>query len=371
MRSVRLLNPAEAARLPQRRTPLRVVIFRTGQMGDTVCAVPAFRLLRSHFREASLTLLCDAAAPGHVAASEIIGRLDIFDGIVSYRAMRGWHTWLEVFRIMRRLQPDILVQLPQANKPAKTMKMQRLFFRLSGVRRLYGFRPHACAAEWRPNEPLRLVRVLNDEGFAGEKPEYALPVDENAASSVREKMRTLGIEDAAPYVVFCGGGKTPAQRWPLDRYAVALKRLSRVTGLPVVAVGSPADARAYESEIIPRFPDIRIIGAALTMAELAALLADATCYVGNDTGPMHLAAAMGCPVVAVISARNRPGQWDPDVRRRVLIRHRTECEGCRLTACGEKGHRCMEAISADDVVARMVPFVKSLAASRQVAVLAT
>ena len=339
---------------------LRVVVFRTGQLGDTVCAIPAFRLLRSHFHDAELCLLCDEPVSGNVAAREIAEQLNIFDRIVTYRSMRGWRTWAELLAIIRKLRPDVLVQLPQLNKSYRRMAKQRLFFRLAGVRRLRGFHPPTCTDERHPNEPSRLVQLLNAEGVSGEKPDYAFPVNEDAISSLDTKMQGVGIEKESGYIVFCGGGKAPTQRWPLDRYAAVLERLSLESGLPVMGIGGASDLEAYERQIKPRFAGMRVLNEPLPMNELAALLRRAVCYIGNDTGPMHLAAAVGCPVIAIISARNRLGQWDPDVEPRLLIRYRTECEGCWLRECNQHQHLCMNAITVDEVVTQAVPFVKKL-----------
>lgn len=346
---------------PGRKAVLRVVVFRTGHLGDTVCAIPAFRLLRAHFGDAGLTLLCDEPAPGMAAARDVAEGLNVFDRIVTYCSGRGWRTWLELFRAVRRLRPDVVVQLPQLQRTHRSRAKQRLFFRLAGVRRLHGFRPWVCAGEPRPNEAVRLVRLLHAEGIAGEKPDYAFPADEAASASVRAKMVDIGIEMARPYIVFCGGGKASTQRWPLERYAAVLEHLSLETGFPVAGIGGSSDAEAYAKEIIPRFPDLRVLKGPLPIGELAEVLRRARCYVGNDTGPMHLAAAVGRPIIAIMSARNRLGEWDPDVEARLLIRHRTECEGCRLEACARERHRCMTAITVDSVAEKAASFIGSLA----------
>lgn len=344
-----------------------MVVFRTGHLGDTVCAIPAFRLLRAHFRASHLTLLCDRPAGGKVAAWDVIERLELFDRAVSYQSGRGWRTLRELFTVVRQLRPDVLVQLPQVDRSPQDYVDQRRFFRLAGVRRLYGFTPRVITDEWHPNEPRRLVDLLNEEGIVGEKPNYDIPVDQSALAAVRLKMDALQVDLARPYLVFCGGGKTATQRWPTDRYASVLERLARELHLPIVAVGGPTDVESYRREIAPRLPNLRIIAEPLDLMELFEVLRFATAYVGNDTGPMHLSAAVRCPVMAVISARNKPGRWDPDVSPRLILRHRTSCEGCRLDGCVVEQHRCMTGISADAATEEMLAFVQTLLAQRHLA----
>jgi ADP-heptose:LPS heptosyltransferase len=341
------------------RTP-RIIVFRTGHLGDTVCAIPAFRLLRQHFRDAHLTLLCDRPAGSRVAAWDVIQRLGLFDRIVSYQSGRGWATLQELRSLIRQLRPQAMVQLPQVDRTPRDLANQRLFFRLSGVRNLIGFRPRPCHEEWHPDEPQRLIRVLNDEGIEGTKPEYAIPLDQPSLSALWQKAAALGIDLEQPYLVFCGGGKTPTQRWPMERYAAVLKQLHAKLHIPMIGIGGTEDLEIYHAQIRPLFPALAILNDPLPIMELAELLRFATLYFGNDTGPMHLAAAVGCPVAAVISARNKPGRWDPDIEPRLIIRHRVPCEGCRLYECVREGHRCMAAITVEQVAEQLQPFVCSL-----------
>jgi ADP-heptose:LPS heptosyltransferase len=79
----------------------------------------------------------------------------------------------------------------------------------------------------------------------------------------------------------------------------------------------------------------------------AAVLAKARIFVGHDSGPMHLAACMGVPVVAVFSARNHAGEWYPrgGVLRNRIIYHKTECAGCGLVDCVVEKKRCIASIT--------------------------
>jgi ADP-heptose:LPS heptosyltransferase len=347
----------------------RVLVHRTGHLGDTVCAIPAFRLLRRHFADAELVMLCDRPSEQKVAAWDVVTRLEVFDRLISYDSGKGWRTPLELFKQIRRLAPDVVVQLPQMDRTARSIATQRLFFRLAGVRCLVGFRPWDCLLEWQPNEPHRLIQLLNDEGIPGSKPPYAIPLDQGPLASLREKLENLDVDLEQPYLVFCGGGKTATQRWPLGRYAQVLSNIRRHWKIPVIAVGSPQELTAYRREVLPIFPQLQIPRSGLLIIELVELLRFALAYLGNDTGPMHLAAAVDCPVATVISARNKPGRWDPDVTRRLIIRHRTPCEGCRLSECLVEQHRCMTAIDTQRVEGEVFGFLHELLTQRRSGVL--
>jgi ADP-heptose:LPS heptosyltransferase len=254
--------------------------------------------------------------------------------------------------------------LPQVDRPARDILMQRYFFRLCGVRRLIGFRPWSCPQEWHPNEPNRLIRLLNDEGIPGVKPPYDIPIGQTALASLRQKLGGLDLDLEQPYLVFCGGGKTATQRWPLAWYGRVLQNISRRWQIPVIGIGGPDDLQDYRRELLSVFPQLQIPPTGLLIGELVELLRFALGYLGNDTGPMHVAAAVDCPVATVMSARNKPGRWDPDVDQRLIIRHRTECEGCRLIECVQEQHRCMTEIKPERVEEELSGFLDQLLARR-------
>lgn len=342
--------------MPSLHQPSRVLVYRTGHLGDTVCAIPAFRLVRQHFPEAELTLLCDRPQGGKVATAEVVEPLKLFDRVIAYRSGRRWRTAWELGRMVRKAKPDAVIMLPGVRETLGDVRMKAMLLRVFGRCEVRAVRPMETPGDWRKNEPARLIELLHQGGIAGEKPEYGIPVDPVAQAAVRVKLAAMHVDPAGPFLVFCGGGKAPTQRWPLERYAEVLAAVP----WPVVAVGSAGEMEAVRAQILPRFPALRLPAEVLSIPELFEMLRAAGAYLGNDTGPMHAAAAVGCPVAVVMSARNAPGTWDPDIEPRLVIRHRTECEDCFLHECIEQRHRCMTAITSQEVLASLLPFLQSL-----------
>jgi ADP-heptose:LPS heptosyltransferase len=88
----------------------------------------------------------------------------------------------------------------------------------------------------------------------------------------------------------------------------------------------------------------------LTPRESAAAMARARLFVGHDSGPMHLAAAVGTPVVAIFAARNIPRQWFPFGKQHRVVYHRVECWGCGLETCLEQQKKCLMSITVEEVM---------------------
>ena len=338
-----------------------VLVFRTGHLGDTVCAIPAFRLIRSHFANEELVLLCDHLSDGDkVPAVEVVQSLGIFDRIITYTSGQGVFSVWQLFRAVRAVQPSLLIILPQSQESVRRVRRKKRFFLGCGVADVRGLEMPGSRNGQRPAEPDRLVGILRGMGISGTKPAYDIPIDSARRASVYEKLRSNSFDVGRPLIIFCGGGKVATQCWPLERYAAVLSRLSAEMNCEVIGVGNSQEIDSYRARVLPIFGALRLLSAPLTVPELFELCRLASVYFGNDTGPMHVSAAVGCPVAVVMSGRNAPGMWDPDVELRLIIRHRTECENCFLTDCIVMQHRCMAEITVERVTAEVIPFVKSL-----------
>ena len=337
----------------------KVLVYRTGHMGDTICATPAFRLLRGFYRDSHLTLLCDQPSQGKVPAVQVVGKFDIFDAIVTYRSGLGLVTMLDLARTVKKIKPNIVIMLPQFRETKKGLGRKIRFFRLCSVRDVRGLCFTTLNHLWQPNEAERLIKLLFEMGIKGDKPGYDIPINPLARASVIAKLAAARVDVNKPLLVFCGGGKAPTQHWELERYAQVLAAVESSLQLSVVGLGNQSELARYKTCIAPHFPGLRLLDQ-LDLSEMFELFRLATAYFGNDTGPMHAAAALGCPVAAVISARNPPGSWDPDVEPRLIFRHRTECENCFLVECSLESHRCMSSITPAQVIAGLEPFLANL-----------
>ncbi len=340
----------------------RILVYRTGHLGDTVCAIPAFRLIRQAFPDANLTLLCDQPDGQKVPAVSVVRRLHIFNEVRTYRSRRGWRTYLDLGWQIRRSRSDLAILLSQSRETPLELGNKKRFFQKCGVGNVRMFCQLANPCSFHPTESVRLIEMLAGMGIVGVKPAYAIPVDAADRATVCEKLQAMGVDPARPFLVFSGGGKTPAQQWPLERYAQVLAGLAQEFSLPVVALGTASERDQYRVGLLPGYPALKIPGSAFSLGELFEVCRLAALYLGNDTGTMHVAAAVGCQVAAVISARNPPGAWDPDLpaSARLVFRHRTFCENCFLNACEVEGFRCLLSITAEDVLAELLPFIRNI-----------
>ncbi len=182
--------------------------------------------------------------------------------------------------------------------------------------------------------------------------DFGLPIGDAEKTRIDSLWRERGIHSGDQLIAMATGGKVPAQLWPVDRYAaLARELLLAFPDARLLIIGGRDDfgiADAISTSLGERV--INLAGR-LTALESAEALRRCSLFVGNNSGPMHLAAVSGIPCVAVSSARNHPGMWDPYGDGHIILRRDSlPCSGCRLEYCEEKALICLTGISVEEVL---------------------
>jgi ADP-heptose:LPS heptosyltransferase len=349
-------------------TAKRVLIYRIGSLGDTVVALPCFHLIARAFPDAERRLLTnfpiDEKAP---PAAAILGGTGLVHDYFRYAiSMRSLTALTKLWWQIVRWRPQVLVYAGPARGVAAARRDAR-FFRMCGIRRQIGV---PVAEEMQQNrvqssdgalepEAARLARNLSMLGDANlEDPaswDLMLTGDEEARAA-----GLLGNVCARPLIAVSVGTKAPAKDWGRDNWRALLARMATLyPGYALALTGAANEREASEFAADgwreaaaghdDRGPVLNLCGD-LTPRESAALFARAEIFLGHDSGPMHLAAAVQTPCVAIFSARNKPRVWFPYGRQHRVIYHRVECWGCELETCVVERKRCMTSIAVDEVV---------------------
>ncbi|MBL0727189.1 glycosyltransferase family 9 protein [Piscinibacter sp. HJYY11] len=195
---------------------------------------------------------------------------------------------------------------------------------------------------------LDLVRSVGlhtpDERLAFE----CLPDD---VTRMQRKLAAAGGDPARSYVVIHPGATAASRRYPPERFGQAADILQRETGCQVVFTGGPDErelvARARQAMQAHTGAPVVSLAGALSLGELAALLAGAHTTVCNNSGPAHLCAALGTPVV-VLYALTNPQHTPWQVRSRVL-NHEVPCRNCLKSICPQGHHACLLEVQAPAV----------------------
>ncbi len=347
----------------------RVLIFRQGSLGDTVIALPALHLIARTFPAAERRVLTNAPVSSLAPPlAAVVGDSGLLHGSFAYPAgLRDPLALLRLAARLRRFRPDVTIFLNSATDPRR-LRRDAVFLRLAGGAPLLGLpgsaelrRHRQLGPELWESEAARLARCLAPLGTAApEDPaSYDLALSEAERGAAARALAPLGGHDV---LALCVGGKVQSKDWEDANWQAALDRLGRARPeLALVAVGAPDEA-ARSAGLLARWPGptLNLCGA-LTPRETAAALAHARLYLGHDAGPMHLAAAVGTPCVAVFSARAKPGVWFPAGPGHRPLYNRTDCFDCRLEVCLREAKRCILGITPDALVAAVLERLEAAA----------
>jgi ADP-heptose:LPS heptosyltransferase len=358
----------------------RVLVYRLGSLGDMLVAVPALHLVARAFPEAERRMLTNfpvnSKAP---AAAAVLDGSGLVQGYMRYEVgTRSARELLGLWWAIVRWRPQVVVYLAGA-RGVRTAQRDELFFRMCGVRRIVGVpltegmqrnfygaatggRDHAMGDGNLEPEAARLVRCIGELGAVGEIADPGRLSDpaswdlhlsaaehESAARAIGDE--ALGVESIAVSV----GTKVQAKDWGRENWRALLgKMAAEFPGRALLLLGAAEEGEASEFAADGWRANgggvvVNLCGR-LTPRESAAAIARARLFVGHDSGPMHLAAAVGTPVVAIFAARNIPRQWFPFGKRHRVVYHRVECWGCGLETCIEQQKKCLMSIGVDEVM---------------------
>ncbi len=344
----------------------RPVVYLTGSLGDTLAAVPALWTLRRACPDRLLVLLANRQeGRARVGVADILTGSGVADSFVFYRSHEGpghllakWRGRMELALLLRTLRPDPLVYLIRGDRRQPRVRRDLAFFRLVGVRKIIGMRGMPGIPPERRGAPVLLPRQADQylirlaaEGILTPPPgegrfDIALgPSDFAEAEAWRRK---LAPDNGRPWVAFGPGSKMPAKVWPASRFAEVGMRLIREFDIQPVVFGGAED-EAVGRQLLEQWGRGYLAAGRLSVRAAAASLTSCRFYVGNDTGTMHLAASAGIPCVAIFSARDYPGLWDPYGPGHTVLRHDPPCARCGLQVCPLPGHPCLAAISVETV----------------------
>ena len=179
---------------------------------------------------------------------------------------------------------------------------------------------------------------------------YRLPEGDDGRLAVRRDPAAEVPDLEGPYVVVHPGASVPARAWAPERHAALVEALA-AEGRRVVVTGGTGE-RPLTARVAGRRPEATDLGGRVDLAGLAEVLAGAEVVVVGNTGPAHLAAAVGTPVVSLFSPVVPAVRWRPwGVAHELLGDQGAACAGSRARACPVPGHPCLDGVPVADVVA--------------------
>lgn len=357
------------SKIPLEKENLRILITRTDRIGDLVLSTAVFPELRRHFPKAHLAALIFAEHRAILDGNPYLDEVILYDKKKAQRGLIG--NW-KFARMLAVKKFDVVIHLHATNRMHAAAWIAKIPVRIGWDRRLpqaltHVFRDtkkegkkHEAAYNFQLLEPLGIQAPVN--------PELYFPVPAAAEEKAGKILKESNLSTDRPLVLLSPGASCVSKRWPAERFARLADALAfHFHGNPAApqfaVIGSEAD-RPLAAKILSsvQAPVLDLCGR-LGLSELGALMKKSALLISNDSGPVHIAAALGTPVISIFGRRQpglSPERWRPLGPDSRFIWKDTGCEPCLAHEC-RINFLCLDIVSAGDVLNLAVPLLSGRA----------
>ncbi len=330
----------------------KILVIRTDRIGDVVLSTPVLETLRTHFPFAKIAMMVSPQT------RELVEGNPYLDEVIVYDKSGPEKPWAGTFKFALRLAKkkfDIAIILHPTNRAHWVAFLAgipvRLGYRYKNYRLLTHTIPH-MKPEGKKHESeynfdlLKLIKIETPL----EMNTY-VPLNETSFHELNRKKQEANLNGSA-YVVLSPGASCPSKMWAPSRFAEVSDRIQEKYGLPVVLIGGEKEKSLAERiKAWTKKEPVDLIGK-LSLSQTAWLLKDAELLVSNDSGPVHIAVAVGTPVISIFG-RKQPGlspvRWKPLGSQSTVIHKDVGCEVCTAHLC-DISFSCLDAISVEEVM---------------------
>ena len=340
----------------------KILVRGTNWVGDAVMSIPALREIRRIFTHAQISLLVRSWVKDVYARADFVDRVLEFD---NYGRHAGWSGRRRLASELQSEGFELAILLQNAFEAALIAWRARIPRRLGYARDARGLLlTDACRIEpgvRKVHQAFYYLGILHGAGLlptppwkvAGYPLSARIGVTETDRDFARAMMRAGGVKQGQLVITLnAGASYGGAKRWLTDRYAFVADELTRRYEARVILVGAPAESGiAYEIGRQMSSPPAILTGKT-TLGQLMGVLELSSLLVTNDSGPMHLAAALDVPQVAIFGSTSETATG-PLGDRAEIVKHPVDCNPCFLREC-PIDFRCMIGVTSDMVLSAAI-----------------
>lgn len=338
---------------------MNILVIKLRHLGDVLITTSALSALKEAYPDARITMVVNAGTEVMVTGNPDLEEVIPLERDTDQGNGSGLEKNLNLIKRLRKKQFDLSIDFTIGDRGA-------FLSTLAGVPERLGFGPKKAKQWWwrlaytrtvpqpKPNRHvveshLDAVRLL---GISPGKPGLRFFWDEAEQTRVENLLREKGLAQGQPYLVVHPTSRWMFKTWKVEGYSRVIDAVQGEMGTPVVLTGGPeekekAAVRGILSHCRSRPLDL---SNRLSLKELGALIAGASGFLGVDSAPMHMAAAVGTPAVALFGPSGDI-MWGPWGRGHRVIKRNWSCRPCGQDGCdGTKISRCLEAIEPEEVL---------------------
>ncbi len=326
-----------------------ILVIRTAYIGDVVMTLPILKPLRELYPRARIAFLTASGAVDVLKGNPFVDEVIAYDPFWFYPSPAS--SWPEFINRMRRRKFDLVIEtradIREILLLAWPLKATyRVSYDVGGGGYLLTHRVPYPGLRHKVEYHLDLVRYL---GYRGNDLEWGIYLSPEERQRVREIMERKGTGQT--FIAVHPGGRLALKRWPPGRFAAVCGELTEKYGMPAVVFGAENERPIVEEMISAMKRRPIVLAGEVSLREMAGILSHAAIFLCNDSGPMHIAAAMKTPTVAVFGP-SKSVETGPFGGEHRVVEKAFPCRpACDESSCRfERYNACMEDVSPDDVL---------------------
>lgn len=337
------------------KAKLKVLIYQVGNIGDLIVSTPVYRALRGKYTDAEITLLSSSGSKNYAGAKEIILPLNYIDNLKTFfpEDFVSWKEYYDFFISIRKEKYDLVVYLPSNLWATFHVMRDTVFFFLAGIKYGVGFQVFEDYRNYLKynisprSEIERLLDLLEPLNIENGNKQLEFAISEKDTEYVHNYLSLNKISETKIKVAVMPGGKYSSRLWPGKYFTELIDRINENFSANIFLIGSESEKKLTDK--IKNQTKMKPFNTSgdLNIRHLGVLIKQCCLLVTNDTGPMHIADAVGTPTVSIFSAVDIPFLWYPGRDNHIIFYNKVDCSPCFQQKCDN--HICMEEISVESV----------------------
>ncbi len=337
-----------------------ILIVRTDRIGDLVLTTPVILALRQAYPDSNISIMVNPQAKPIVEGNPYLDEVIVFD---RKKTHKGFWPLLKFIGHLRKKDFDLVLVL-------HTKKITNLICFLAGIPQRVGYKNEKFGfflnqgikdtrAQGRQHEVQYCLDVLRHLGIPVGNPQMYIPLSAESKPWMENFMMENCITESTPLIAVHPDASCISKRWPAQNFAELINMINRHYSTKIVLIGN-SGTRKIISQIIPLLEKSVIdLSAETTLHQLIRLLRQCQVLISNDSGPVHLAGALGIPVIAIFG-RNQlglsPTRWKPLSERSIVLHKEVGCTVCLAHNC-QIDFKCLQAIKPQEVFEALTQYL--------------
>ena len=340
----------------------RILLIRTDRIGDVLLSTPAIKAVRDAYPNAHIAMMVRPYAADIVDGNPYLDEVILYDKDGEHKSI---FATLKFAAGLRKKRFDLAIILHPTNR-------SNIIPFLAGIPERVGYDKKGG---------IFLTKRLKDVKHLGEKHEIDYNLDVLRAVGIEAKDRALympvksgderiidrffllnDVDKKDTIIAIHPGASCPSKRWPAYRFGRVADELIDRHKVKVVIIGGPADIKTVKEVESGMLHKPIILSEGHSLGEVAALLKGCKIFISNDSGPVHIAVAVGTPVISIFGRLDpglSPARWGPVGPNDIVIHKDVGCKYCKAHNC-EINFKCLDAITVEDVLGAAESLLKKV-----------